>query len=384
MTDSAFKTWITGCGDAALPVEKRILAVLGDMGYGKTTTMVYLVEYSGTLYSSQMPHVSRAYYYINSDGTGRPLDVYLGLIVQFMDQKKFLRVLFDRWDDEQKEKGILGQTQDPLLLSQFLIKAIKAMERPLFIFVDGLDECRDSVGGGANHILSVLQQCAEASPLVRICVSARNHQHIKNLLSGNLITDVPRAATRDSSIVKHLVEKSLAYLNPQRRAIVVEGLSKLADGSAIWVSPAVKLLAKRKIRALRPLKAFRAFIDEIPGITVLGLYAKLYGQVTEDELDNCPLLSIALEILAVTERPMSIAELSWAVALVEEDSDGYSGSQSALCINEVTALVDPDRLLGFLYPFIVMTNFSVEDEQARQVHLNHHSVREHVLQSPPD
>ena len=85
LSDVAFKTWLAGCGDAAVPVEKRILAVFGDMGCGKTTTMAYLVEYIGTLYSSQMPRVSRAYYYINSDGTGRPLEVYLSLIQQFMD-----------------------------------------------------------------------------------------------------------------------------------------------------------------------------------------------------------------------------------------------------------------------------------------------------------
>ncbi|KXJ86797.1 hypothetical protein Micbo1qcDRAFT_125400 [Microdochium bolleyi] len=379
VADDAFTTWLAGCGDAALPIEQRTLAVFGEMGCGKTITMAYLVDYIGLLYSSQMPRAMRTYYYIVSDETGRPLEVYLSLIQQLMDQKKFLKILFDRWDEEQKDKGMLGQTQDPFLLSQFLIKAVKAIERPLFIFIDGLDECRGSIDGGAGHILSVLKQCSEASPLVRVCVSSRNQQHIRSLLCDNLVMYVPRAAARDTSIVTHIVERRLAYLNSAGQAIVVEGLSKSAEGSAIWVRLAVELLAKRKIRAPTRLEAF---IKEIPGTTVLDLYAKLYAQVTEDDLENCLLLSTALEILAVAERPMSVAELSWAVALSENEREGRT-PESSLCVADLTAIVDPDRLLDFLYPFIVSANVNQGDEHARQVRLNHHSVREHVLLSSP-
>ncbi|KAH7035969.1 uncharacterized protein B0I36DRAFT_265433 [Microdochium trichocladiopsis] len=378
LADDAFATWLAGCGDATLLSEQRILAVFGDMGCGKTITMAYLVDYIGLLYSSQMPRAMRCYYYIVSDETGRPLEVYLSLIQQLMDQK-FLKILFDRWDEELKGKGMLGQTQDPFLLSQFLIKAVKAIERPLFIFVDGLDECRDSIDGGAGHILSVLKQCSEASPLVRVCVSSRNQQHIRSLLCDNLIMHVPRAAARDASIVTHIVERRLAYLDPEEQAIVVKGLSKAAEGSAIWVRLAVDLLAKRKIQAAPRLKKF---IKEIPGTTVLDLYAKLYAQVTQNDFENCLLLSTALEILAVAERPMSVAEISWAVALAEEEREG-SPPDSALCVADLAAIVDPDRLLDFLNPFIVSADVNHGDEHARQVRLNHHSVREHVLQSSP-
>ncbi|KAL1890206.1 hypothetical protein Sste5346_008360, partial [Sporothrix stenoceras] len=113
------------------------------------------------------------------------------------------------------------------------------------------------------------------------------------------------------------------------------------------------------------------FLENIPQPGQLSeLYASLFSRYTANDPENQMLAAMALEILAITRRPMSVLELAWAVAMGVAP-DGVS------TIAALAQLVDYQRLLGLIQPFIARVDFN--DMNKRQVRLVHNSARDFVL-----
>ena len=130
----------------------------------------------------------------------------------------------------------------------------------------------------------------------------------------------------------------------------------------------VELIDLRGIRALGPMQLF---LEEIPLPGQLSkLYATLLRRSTSNDPGNQELASIALELLAVTRRPLSILELAWAVAL-------STAQQEVTTVAALAKLVDHQRVLGLIQPFITSIDFS--DVRKRQIQLLHQSVKEFII-----
>lgn len=203
-------------------------------------------------------------------------------------------------------------------------------------------------------------------------MSTRNKEDIRDIFKGSLEICVQPQPSRDEIIVSYMVKDRPSFLDQKASDFVIQRLTETAKGSAIWIHTAVDLLAARKIRAPAKLRAFPR--DELPQSKLSDLYAKLFPQVAEDDEENTKVLTDALEILAIAERPLSISELGWAVALRDTEAD-------IATIENLEEYVDTKRVLGLVSPFIASVDF--DEVKSHQVRLVHQSVRELVFQATP-
>lgn len=362
MDDPTFRRWYSW--KAAHP-----LVLFGDMGCGKTVTMSFIIDKIHRLNQGRIPSPLVCYHYCRDDETGQALYIYASLIQQLMREKAHVKVQFNRWCEKLQSEGYKAPAQDSALLSGFFFDSVRSLERPVFIFIDGIDECKDQ---SRVEVTSDLMNHSSSIAGLRVCVSSRFQEDVRTLLKGSFEMTMQLRPERDAIIVSHMANERLRFLDDKARDFVIQRLTELANGSAIWIQIAVDLLATRKIRSPAKLRAFLR--DELPQSKLSDLYAGLFSQVIEDDEENAKLLADALEILAVVERPLSILELGWAVALKDTDVD-------ATTVEDLADYVDSKRVLELVNPFIASVDFG--DEKRHQVRVVHQSVRELVIQSPP-
>ena len=95
---------------------------------------------------------------------------------------------------------------------------------------------------------------------------------------------------------------------------------------------------------------------------LLELYVNLISRCISNDPDSEKLVTIALEVLAITRRPLSILELAWAVAL-------GSAQKKVTTIATLAELVNPQRVIGLIQPFVTHIDFNnVKKRQVRLVH----------------
>ncbi|KAG9255094.1 wd-repeat protein [Emericellopsis atlantica] len=360
--DPTFRQWYDNAAS-------RPLVILGDMGCGKTVTMSYLIEHVKRLNKVQIPRPITVYHYCRDDETGNDLYIYSSLLQQLMQHQPRLKIQFHQWFKDLQGEGELWPTQDVELLSAFFFTCVDTLERPLFALIDGLDECEE---GTRERLVARLRHHSAANPKLRVCMSTRYQEDVQRSLQGSLEIRMHHDESRDDTIVCHLVTTQLPRLKGESRHLVISKLSKLAKGSAIWVQTAVNLLAKKKVTQLDELGIFLR--HELPESELSDLYAKLFSQVTENDEDNMGILTFALEALALAERPLSISELSWAVAQRRFENQVAS-------VQDYERRIDTERALELCIPFVAGIDY--ETRSARQIRLMHQSVREMVLQAAP-
>lgn len=339
------------------------------MGCGKTVITAHVIEELIRLNKSQLPRPLMCYHYCIDDETGQAIYVYASLILQLLDQQEGFKVDFDKWYDDTKKSQHLDPAQSSVDLANFFSKCVGTLDRELFVVIDGLNECDSR---SQNELVTMLDDLSKQAPRLKVFVSSQPQEGIEKLLHGiNQIRWVP-SQERDTITVQHTVKRCLREFSPAIQSLVTERLSKLAQGSAIWVKLTVELIQKRKIKAIGPM---RTFLADIPSSAALSqLYASLFAQLTGDDPDNEQLATSALEILAVARRPLSILELGWALALIDPCADTRT-------MDELKDHVDADRALSLLQPFLSQVDF--QDVKRSQVRLVHQSLKVLILQNAP-
>ncbi|KAK3897898.1 hypothetical protein C8A05DRAFT_38527 [Staphylotrichum tortipilum] len=357
LVDAMFINWYEA-------TNSQQLAILGEMGSGKTVAMSLLVDELRRRSAHQLPQPKVCYHYCADDGTGERVYVFSALILSLLEQLPGLKRTFFDWYKQTMVSG-----GDPATsfraLEEWLQTTLDTLDRPLVIAIDGLDECdRQS----RNCLIASLRALTQRTPRLKILLSSRPEEEILEQLSGMSKIAMVSDIDRDWIIVEKTVETRLPYLPKDVKALVTETLARRAEGSAIWTKMTVELIEIRGIRALGPMQAF---LDEAPQPRQLSqLFVDLFARHTLDDGENQRLAATALEILAVTRRPMSILELAWAAALGATQDPPTS-------VAALARLADHQRVMSLIYPFVSRVDFN--DVRKRQVKLVHQSVKEFVL-----
>ncbi|KAL8892444.1 MAG: hypothetical protein Q9192_005610 [Flavoplaca navasiana] len=364
VVDSKFLAWYN-----AATSERMV--IFGNMGCGKTIITAHVIEELIHLNNYRLPRALICYHYCVDNETGKLLYIYSSLILQLLDQQEGLKVEFDKWYDNARESKLLNPVQSSVDLGNFFSICVETLSRELFIVIDGLDEC-DS--GSQKELVTLLDSLSKKTSRLKVFFSSRPQEGIQSLLQGSTEIRWVPTRERDAIIVRHTVKRCLGEFPITIQSLVTERLSESAQGSAIWVKLTVKLIQKRKIQAIGPMKTFLA---DIPAPAALSqLYGSLFAHLVGDDLDNEQLASNALEILAVARRPLSILELGWAIAL----KDPCTGVPTVKALEDY---VDEKRALSLLQPFLSQIDF--QDIKKNQVKLVHHSLKELILrESPPN
>ncbi|KAI9652058.1 MAG: hypothetical protein M1831_007250 [Alyxoria varia] len=366
LTDTNFIRWYRD-GDS------RQMVILGDMGCGKTVAMAFLVDELSRRNECQLPQPKICYYYCRDDASNQAINMYSVLILALLEQLSGLKKTFYEWYRSNQASGNVEPATDKEKLQEFLERVLDSLDRPLFIVIDALDECdRDS----RNRVIKLLKTLLHKNPRLKILLSSRSEEEILEQLDKTVRVDLVSNVGRDGVIVEHTVQKRLAYLSRDVKALVIRELSRLAQGSAIWTKMLIELIEVRGIRALDPM---RQFLERMPLPNQLSeLYSSLLSRCTSNDPENRELAIIALKLLAVTRRPLSILELAWAVALA-------AARQNVTTVAALAKLIDHQRVLALIHPFITRIDFG--DVTKRQVRLVHQSVKdyiqkEHTLNQP--
>lgn len=238
---------------------------------------------------------------------------------------------------------------------------LESLDRPLFIVIDDLDECDKE---SRNNLLKLIKTLSQKNPRLKTILSSRPKEEILEQLDETTRIDLVSDAKRDGVIVEYTVERRLLYLSKNVKALVIEKLSRLAQGSAIWTKMIIELIEVREIKALGLM---RLFLEEMPLPRQLSkLYDTLLSRCTSNDSKNQKLARTALKLLAITRRPLSILELAWAIALT-------ATRQDVTIVIALAKLIDHQRVLGFIHSFI--TRIDCSDVMKRQVRLVHQSMK---------
>ncbi|KAF4303090.1 hypothetical protein GTA08_BOTSDO08894 [Botryosphaeria dothidea] len=173
----------------------------------------------------------------------------------------------------------------------------------------------------------------------------------------------------DHLIATHLVDRYLpkGRHNEEVRQTVVEKVSENANGSAIWIKMVLEYLRNRHMTnpetMLKALQTVPSKLSEV--------YGKIFDQIVEREATNQRIIEQALEILAVARRPLTLRELSTAIAL---DANGEKFTR----LSQLEAYVDHQMVLDLTRPFL-----RTEVSANSIIRLVHHSLKELILQKPP-
>ncbi|KAH6627225.1 hypothetical protein B0J18DRAFT_426830 [Chaetomium sp. MPI-SDFR-AT-0129] len=340
------------------------LVILGDVGSGKTVAMSYLIDMLGEQNMHQLPLPKLCYYYCRDDGTGTAAHILSALTLSLLVQLPGLKKGFVEWYQEALASGIDPAT-NVKVLEQWLRGTLMTLDLPIIFAIDGLDECDKR---SRSRLLQSLGGLSLATPRFKVLVSSRAEEEITRQLKGmSTITLVPDAM-RDALIVERTVDSQLADLPEDVKGLVTGTLSRLAQGSAIWTKMTVELIEIRQINAFN---AMRDFLEQLPQPRQLSeLYANLLTRYTMDDPENRKLATTALEVLAVSKRPLSLLELGWAVALGVAPNTVSS-------VEGLAGLVDHMRVVKLIRPFVA--RIDTGDNKKYQVKLVHQSVKEFIL-----
>lgn len=335
------------------------------MGSGKTVLTAFLVDELIRRNKFHLPQPKVCYCYCRDDESGKALYILSTLLLSLLEQFEGLKRRFHEWCNDKKASGYLEPAGDRGQLEIFIQETLSSLDRPLFLVIDGLDECdRQSRG----HLLGMLAVCMQNAPLLKVALSTRPDQEILEQIGESITMHLVSDVNRDSVIVDHAIKTQLPKMPDATKSLLVEHLSRFAEGSAIWVKMTIKSIEDSKIRAPGPM---RDFLKQVPlPDQLFELYEHMLSQSASKQPENLKLAHIALTVLAGTRRALSILELSWVVALA-------FSQQKPTSVAALSESVDEQRVLMLIRPFIRTIDF--EDLHKRQVRLVHQSVKEYVL-----
>lgn len=346
--------------------DSQQLVILGEMGCGKSVAMSYLVDQLRQREEDQIPKPKICYYYCRDQMTGKDVSVLSVLTLSLLEQLPGLKRRFFDWYTQARKSGDYDPVASAEKLEYFLQKMLEAIDRPVFIVIDGLDECDKHSQIG---LLKFLKTLSESISGLKIILSSRPQEKILGQLGQTPRIELGSDVQRDRIIVEKTVDMQLSDLSAEVTAFVINELSDRAQGSAIWTKMTVKLIELRELTTMGEMKNFLenvALPDELS-----KLYIALLSRCTGNDSENHELATTALKLLTVARRPLSIIELAWAVTL--------SAAHHVTTVGALGNLVGYRRITSLIHPFISCVDFN--DIKKHQVRLLHQSVKEFIMEN---
>ncbi|KAF2152108.1 hypothetical protein K461DRAFT_162459 [Myriangium duriaei CBS 260.36] len=360
LAQAEFIKWYENAG-----AERQLLFV-GDIGTGKTITMSFLIDELRQNSGSQLLQLPRpivCHHYCRDGTTGHINYILIVITMQLLKNRPRLKILFHKWCTEHHND--LNPAADYVKLAQFLRTAVRSLDRPLYIVIDGLDECDKK---SLKFLYTLLGDMLQETPTLKIALSSRPEPCILKRFKTSLRVDIVTSLERDRFIVERTFENLLDDEFEGVRKVVVTTLARLANGSAIWTSMVIGLIGKRHIKGVKQMELFLSHDIPLPN-DLYEFYHGLIKHLSAGDDENRHLIEAALKVLAVARRYLSIHELSCAVNLATSADEITSVSQTS---------GDDMRILDLIY--LIILPYDDTDLDKRQIRLVHQSVKEFVLE----
>lgn len=149
--------------------DSQQLMIFGDMGSGKSFAMAFLADELVRRSKHQLPQPKVCYYYCRDDETGKTVFILSAIITSLPGQLTGLKKPFVQWYKEAQTSGDFDPATNFKTLGEFLCRVLEAIDRPVFMVIDGLDECnRES----RSNLLTILRKLSQGV-LLKIILSSR-------------------------------------------------------------------------------------------------------------------------------------------------------------------------------------------------------------------
>ncbi|KAI0248620.1 hypothetical protein BJV78DRAFT_1363407 [Lactifluus subvellereus] len=187
-------------------------------------------------------------------------------------------------------------------------------QRPVYLIVDALDECRnDSIGPSCRQVLELIQDLVELNlPNLHICVSSRPDRDIQAALEPltPLHVSLHEHDGQNQDIVDYISafidrDANMAGWPEEHKRLIVKNLPEIANGRFRWVYSQLETL-----RHSSPLNVPR-ILSELPA-TLEETYERILKVINKAKQE---LTHRLLQCLTVANRPLRVEELAVALAV---------------------------------------------------------------------
>lgn len=318
-----FKAWES----LSVPEEGRkpVLVIKGKPGSGKSLLLyVALRKYEALSKSRPQSWVTLGFFN-NSDG--RPLEhtklgMYRSLLSQLLsflsDDSDVRRIIGDLFGSDNNEWPVDIVKS---ALQQFLrVDCIR--NRPIFMFLDALDECQDKEQCSTPDVEDVfefLNQLSEKSSNVRICLSIRNGVRFERFLKTTSVIDV--SDHNQPSIRSYLEAQLETTISPPKfrpdfRPELLSILTRQSSSMFLWA----KLVVSRIKGTPSSEQKILAVVKDTP--TELGdLYINLLKHA---KLKSNQETLVLLQLVHVAVKPITLADVQSALLYSRVSGDPLS------------------------------------------------------------
>jgi len=285
-----------------MKTEDPFLWIKGGAGSGKSTLMKFAFTYHPKRQSDD-PFIA---FFFNARGTDlqkTAKGMYRPLLLQILQGTE--RTPCEVRALEQSIRGGFS-TWQTYALKELLEYFIPRSSRPLFCFIDALNECQSSDVREVYELFKRLAElCAKKQTIFRVCFSSR---HNLNIPAQNCRVVCLEEQEGHSQDILRYIEHKLQIRPGEPAQATQQALKRKASGVFLWAMLVVGILNKDSDRGRR--RPFRERLDRIPG-DLHELYRHVLTQ--EREKDSEDKLLLCLRWVLFAKRPHTPMELYFAI-----------------------------------------------------------------------
>ncbi|KAL8846223.1 MAG: hypothetical protein Q9221_008677 [Calogaya cf. arnoldii] len=317
--DDATRPWDSFC--SWLQADDRLYWINGKPGSGKSTLMKFLINDPRTRdllakgSSSKSPLIVGFYFWLSGSEMQRSFKGFLCSIIHQLvheDRRLVTKLL-------RRNTGLLSKRNtgdwSKQELQRILTEIINLLDRPLCIFLDGLDEFdqKDDI----DLLLNLVEAGFELA-LIKFCISSRPENYITKRLSGYKqlhLQDLTAYDIESCILTKLKATRNQCpptSIDDEYLERIVKTIAKKADGVFLWVYYALNCLV-RGTRNEDDFGVLLGRIEELPN-GMHQLYLQMWNRLKEDQQhyqeEAATYFSYVATCFAVNEHfPLSLFEM---------------------------------------------------------------------------
>jgi hypothetical protein len=301
--------------------QSRLLWIRGDAGKGKTMLLCGIINDLKT--STPGSYDTVAYFFCEATNSklSSATAVLKGLLFSLLSRPQYKPVR-DHLEEAHRHAGVkLFDDSDPgnfYVLSEVLERIVQDEGfPPTSILVDGLDECNE----GRPELLRFISRMASQSARARWLLSSRNWPDIEDNLHlggyGRPLRLELNSEHVTTAIFRYIEHKVSGLVRVQGdtslQKEIIDQLRRKSDGTFLWVA-----LVLQQLKSCRLKTELRPTIDMMPS-GLFQLYDRMLGKLIDEEKYTA-ICRCVLSTAALTNRPLSLAELQTLTGVDKEDS----------------------------------------------------------------
>ncbi|KAL8752288.1 MAG: hypothetical protein Q9184_005780 [Pyrenodesmia sp. 2 TL-2023] len=278
----SFPSWLQGDG--------RLYWINGKAGSGKSTLMKFLINDPRTRdllaewSSGKSPLIVAFYFWLSGSEMQRSFKGFLcSIVYQLVDEERQLVTKLLRGNTGLLSKEHPGDWSKQEL-QRLLAQIIGLLDRPLCIFLDGLDEFDQE--DDLDQLLNLVED-SSVSGMIKFCISSRPEHYIVKRMSKYRQLRLQDLTARDMALcIRTKLEATRAQCRPASiddayLEWIISIIAAKADGVFLWVYYALSSL----IRGMRNEDDFGVLLGRIEALPngMHQLYLQMWNRLNEDQ-----------------------------------------------------------------------------------------------------